>query len=360
VFAERNVAAARGRSSAVQTARKTLGVALAAGAALAFGAGGANAATNLQVLSNVASTYNLFLSGDMGSSSTWISGSDVEGRVAVGGSAYLQNYSVGLNTPGGVDLTVGQNLNFKSGTIHGAVVTGGNASFTSATVDGTVSTGGTLLSPPSTYSGHTAYTGLPINFTTTAAALQAASTQLDSSATQAKGAIGSVSNSYGTLTLSSAAKGLVFFDITGSQLAGINGLDFNVGSGSTVVVNVTGPVGSSISMGNFGFQGDYNASHTLFNFLDATSIAITGVGFEGSILALKASVAFNNGQENGAVMAKSWTGGAQVNEDAFAGDFLPIGGVPEPAAWMMMMLGLFGMGAMLRSARRKAAGAAAA
>ena len=89
---------------------------------------------------------------------------------------------------------------------------------------------------------------------------------------QAKGAIGSVSNAYGTLNLTSSAKGLVFFDLTGSQLVGINGLDFNVNSGATVVVNVTGPVSGAIS--NFGFQGDYTASKTLFNFVDATAVAI--------------------------------------------------------------------------------------
>ena len=352
VFVEQNVAASGQRRS---TARKALGVALLTGAVMAFGAGGASAATNLQVLSDIAGGYNLFLSGDMGSAASPISYSDVEGRVAVGGSAYVQGYSIAANTPGGVALTVGQNLSFNSGTIYGAVVTGGNASFANATVDGTVSTGGTLTSPPSTYSGHAAYAGLPINFTSTSASLQAASTQLDSAATQAKGAIGSVSNAYGTLNLTSSAKGLVFFDLTGSQLVGINGLDFNVNSGATVVVNVTGPVSGAIS--NFGFQGDYTASKTLFNFVDATAVAIQNLAFEASILAPKATVNFNNGHEDGAIIAKAWTGNGQVNEDAFTGDFY--GAVPEPAAWAMMLVGLFGIGSMLRGARRKAAGAAA-
>jgi hypothetical protein len=45
---------------------------------------------------------------------------------------------------------------------------------------------------------------------------------------------------------------------------------------------------------------------------------------------------------------------AQGAELLFFSD--PIGGVPEPAAWAMMLTGFFGMGAVLRG-RRKAAGA---
>lgn len=335
------------------------GVALLASAVMAFGAGGAHATTSLQVLSSVASSYNLFLSGDMGSSSSPISYSDVEGRVAVGGSAYLRGYSIGANTPGGVGLTVGQNLNFNSGTIYGSVAVGGNATFANAAVNGVVSTGGALISPPSTYVGTAPYT-VPSNyFTSTAASLQAASALLDSAATQAKGTVGNVSNTYGTLNLTSNATGVVFFDLAGSQLVGINGLNFNVNSGATVVVNVTGPVGGSI--GNFGFQGNYQTSKTLFNFVDATLLSLSNLGYQASILAPKATIAFNNGQTNGAVMAKAWTGGAQVNEAAFTGDLLAVGGgVPEPGVWTMMLMGLFGMGATLRGVRRKTAEATSA
>jgi hypothetical protein len=44
----------------------------------------------------------------------------------------------------------------------------------------------------------------------------------------------------------------------------------------------------------------------------------------------------------------------------FAGQgAIALGAVPEPASWAMMLLGFFGLGAMLRRARRSTASALA-
>jgi hypothetical protein len=88
-------------------------------------------------------------------------------------------------------LVVGNNLTYQSGTINGAAITGGDASFPTnyggTTVVGKVSTGGTLGVAPTSYSGTTPYTGLPVNFGDTFKALDQASTYLTTSAAQGAG-----------------------------------------------------------------------------------------------------------------------------------------------------------------------------
>lgn len=322
----------------------------------------AQASTFMDTLSTVSQTYNLYVSGDLGSASSPNANSDVEGKVAAGGSAYLQGYDIGSKNAGGDALVVGQNLKFQSGTVHGDVVTGGSANFPhsggGATVNGTVSAGGGVAATPTSYSGTTTYTGLPLTFSAISADLASASAYLASSAAQSQGTLGVATNSYGTLTLTSAATGLVFFDLKASDLVGINGLKFNVDPTATVIINLTGQTGGTLS--NYGFQGDYQVDQTLFNFVDATSLSVTGLGFMGSILAPGAAITAGYGQINGSVMAQSYSGPGQVNWKPFTGA-LPsasataTAAIPEPSTWMMMILGVGGMGAMLRRRRRLAA-----
>lgn len=326
-----------------------------AGASLLAAAPAARASTFMDTLANVSKTYNLYVSGGFTAS-----GSDVEGKVAAGGDVTLQNYSIGAKAAGGDVLVVGDDLKFQGGTVAGDVVTGGTANFPhsggGATVNGTVRAGGGVAATPTSYNGTGAYTGLPLDFATTTADLAAASSYLASAAAQSQGVLGAAVKTYGTLNLTSSATGLVFFDLNASDLVGINGLNFNVNSAATVIINLAGQTGGTLS--NYGFLGNYQASRTLFNFVDATSLSLSGLGFYGSILAPDAAVTGAYGQINGSVMAQSYSGPGQVNLAAFNGALPTAGGaaaaIPEPASWAMMILGVGAVGAVLRRRRRLA------
>lgn len=315
----------------------------------------AKASTFMDTLANVSKTYNLYTSGGFTAS-----GSDVEGKVAAGGGANLQNYAVGQKNPGGDVLVVGGDLKFQSGTVYGNVVAGGKANFPhsggGASVNGTVRAGGGVAATPTSYSGTAAYAGLPLDFAATTADLLAASSYLNSAAAQSQGVLGAAVKTYGTLNLTSSSAGLVFFDLDAADLVGINGLKFNVNSAATVIINLIGQTGGTLS--NYGFQGNYQAGRTLFNFVDATSLSTSGLGFYGSILAPNAAITGGSGQFNGSVMAKSYSGPGQVNWTAFNGALPTVGqaaaAVPEPASWAMMILGVGAVGAVLRRRRRLA------
>jgi hypothetical protein len=120
-----------------------------------------------------------------------------------------------------------------------------------------------------------------------------------------------------------------------------------------VIINLTGQTGGTLS--NYGFQGDYQAGQTLFNFVDATNLSLSGLGVYGSILAPNANITGGYGQINGSVMAQSYSGPGQLNWTAFKGALPTAGGVPaaipEPASWAMMILGVGAVGAVLRRRR---------
>lgn len=327
--------------------------------AVASWCGTARASTVIDVLQDVATSYNVFLSGDMGSSATPYT-SDIEGRAAIGGSAYFRSFSIAQLQQGGTALVVGNSLTYQGGTINGAVITGGNASFPTnyggTTVVGKVSTGGTLGVAPTSYSGTAPYAGLPVNFVDTFKALDQASTYLTTAAAQGQGAIGTVTNTYGTLNLiSNAASGIVYFNITASQLVGINGLNFQTKPGTTAIINVIGTPGGTI--GNFAFQGNVDASKIIFNFVDATTLYLQSIAFEGTILAPYASIRGQSGHVDGTVIANSLLSGAlynslQINLDAFDGGLPTVAAVPEASTWAMMMVGFAGLGWIARRRKR--------
>lgn len=320
----------------------------------------ARAANFMDTLANVAGGYNLYVSGNIASAAQPLSWSDTEGKIAAGGSAYFRGYDVAGKAAGGQALVVGQDLVFQSGTVHGDVVTGGTASFPKdfggTTVQGTVSAGGGLGVAPTTYSGTAPFGGLPLDFAAVTADLTAASAFLNSADAHAQGTLGTTSNAWGTLTLTSSATGLVFFDLAASDLVGINGLMFDVAPAATVILNLTGQTGGSLT--NYGFLGGVQAQQTLFNFVDATSLSLANLGFMGSILAPNADLTGSWGQINGSVMAKSFSGTTQVNLAPFRGGLpnpppptITNTAVPEPSTWALTIMGFTSLGAALRRRR---------
>ena len=78
----------------------------------------------------------------------------------------------------------------------------------------------------------------------------------------------------------------------------------------------------------------YDRQHVLFNFHQATSLAINSISIEGSVLAPWANVNFIGGQLNGTLISQSVMGIGQANLSLFQGN-LPVTPTPEPATWAL-------------------------
>lgn len=262
-----------------------------------------------------ATGYNVFALGDVDLDS------DTEGKMAIGGNATLRNYSVGINDRGGDALVVGKDLKFTNGTVYGNAVVGGTAELTNVNFQG-----GSLKS------------GNPIDFGKAKQSLLNLSTSyLSGSATDAK-------FDFGAITLA-GTKSTNIFNLAGETLGKATSLSLE-GSGS-FIVNVSG---SNIDIKNFGFfLKGVEKQNILFNFFEATNLTASGLGIQGSFLAPKANVTFDNGQMNGTLVAASVSGNGQFNHVGRPPVEQPPESVPEPAT----LAGLGFAAAALAASRRK-------
>jgi choice-of-anchor A domain-containing protein len=219
--------------------------------------------------------------------------SDVQGRLAAGHNAALTGYGIGDGLPNSHgtrdDLVVGHNLYYTRGQVFNGNVVYGNA--------GTLTSVGLL--------NGTARKGSVVDFTAAAADLTAKSVKWG-----AYGTTGTISNYYGNLTLTGHGT-INVFDLTAAQLATAASLTINVPNGATVLVNVSG---TTATLKNFGINlNGADAGGVLFNFTQATTVTLSGIGFRGSILAPHATVNFNNGNLTGVLVARSFCGSGQLN-----------------------------------------------
>ena len=244
--------------------------------------------------------FNVFVLGDMNAPS-----SEVEGRLAVGGNAYIANYSVGgVLTPDATrnDLIVAGNLQFPNGAVlNGKTVYGGTLNTTVA-----ASSFGGFVQEAS-----------PIPFTVAATHLQAMSTALATL----------TSNSPVTYNVTGARHDSIFvgtdplinvFGMTTEQLQNTQYLNLTIPSGSTALINV---MGTDAQMNSFAmnFNGT-DSSHVIFNFPNATSLYLTAIAFQGSILAPLAASTFQNGQFTGQFISGSIAySQGQFNQALFSG-----------------------------------------
>lgn len=238
----------------------------------------------------VASDYSAFVLGDFNASY-----SDIQGRVAVGGNATITGYSVGdgLTNSHGTrdDLVVGGNLNYTNGQVFN-----GNAVY-----------GGT---------GHFDMFGIPNGTTRQGTVLDFAKARTDlqtmSSTWAGMKSTGTVSNKWGIVTLTGTKADTNVFNLKASDLWNANTVTIKAPAGSTVLVNVSGAEARMQYLG-MSLTGGVKAENVVFNFADAGKVTLQGIGFQGSVMAPRATVQFDNGNLEGTLIACAWNGYGEIH-----------------------------------------------
>lgn len=249
---------------------------------------------------DAATDFNLFVLGDLTQS-----GSDTGGRLAVGGRATLTNDSIGAAIPHGSSdvLVVGGDLAFNGGSVNGNALVGGHTALTGVTFAG----------------GGGARHGTAFDFGAARASLTNAAASY-----AALPANGTTTFQYGVLTLTGTDATRDVFTVAGADLNTANSLTIRVPSGATVLVNVAG---AAIRMANMGIGlGGADRGQVLYNFSDATSLILSGIGVDGSILAPRADLSFPDGVITGTLAVASLNGPGQANPAPFTGCLPPAGG----------------------------------
>ncbi|MBN1203896.1 MAG: choice-of-anchor A family protein [Myxococcaceae bacterium] len=234
------------------------------------------------------SDFNLFLLED------YNDGRDVQGKVAVGGTANLIDFSAGWLLPE-TDisnvLVVGGNLNITQSAIYG------DARYATSYTEGA---GVTYLR------GGAVAQGAPVNFAERGAQMRETSAQL--AALPANGT--TTIESWGGIMLSGTDPDLNVFTVDASAFSSAVLLSIDAPGGSLAVINIHG---TTASFSNFGHTtgGGISANGILYNFVDATAINATNYAFYGTLLAPYAHLTFTSGAWDGALFAKSMTGDAE-------------------------------------------------
>jgi choice-of-anchor A domain-containing protein len=257
--------------------------------------------------------------------------------LVVGGS-----FTMTGNSMGGGDVYVGGNMNWTDPSLpHNAYVAG---NFTNGTNGG--SAGGTIYYRGNYTSGDTlthekdTNISAPIDFLSAKTSLNSLSATL-----AADTANGTVNHSYSTYTLTGTSSTLNVFNLTDSSYSGAT-INITAPSGSTVIVNVSGSA-DSFNGGSINLNG-VSQNDVIFNFSAATSLSLSGIAFNGSILAPNADFTGSWGQINGELIALSAAGTTQLNNDVFNGYLASTGGsgttnqnsTPEPSTWVLVATGL--------------------
>jgi choice-of-anchor A domain-containing protein len=230
--------------------------------------------------------FNVFTVG------SYSGGTDVRGKVVVGGNLSMEHFSVGAelaeNDTENV-LVAGGNLNIRHGAVFGNAHYGGTT-----TADGTVSF----------------YRGTPsqaevIDFDEQGDGLTELSFQLASLDRNASTQF----QSWGGLLLDGTDPRLNVFWVNANQLSATRYFSLNVPSGAIAVINV---FGDSPTIANFAnnYSG-VDATGVLFNFPDASEMTAYNYGFFGTVLAPGADFNFSNGSFDGGIYAASLTGNAE-------------------------------------------------
>lgn len=269
-----------------------------------------------------------------------VKGSSINGGIATGGSASFTSVSVNGSTADAsrYDVVTGGALSFNDGSISkGSAIAGGAAETSRYNAYGSV------------YSnvGNARVSSI-VDFTDEIALLTKSSAYWGSLEST-----GTAEYKWGGYLLSGTDCDLNVFNLDAKLLDAVSYMNLTVPTGSTVLLNV---FGENAGLTNMGFSGLPDAANVIFNFVDATSLTITGVSVPGTVIAPHANVNFLSGDMVGQLIAKSLTSsyGTSFNGKAFAGALSgpsiidpavdPGAAVPEPQTYVMAAAGLLAIG----------------
>lgn len=237
-----------------------------------------------------AADFNAFVFDDMR-----VFNSDIEGRVAVGDHATIDNYGLGTGLPNSDgtrdDLIAGGDLDFTNGQVYaGNIVYGGAGNLESVGIP----------------NGDERQESDVVDFATIRQDL------VDKSALWgAATPNGTTRFRRGSLLLRGTSPETDVFTITADQLAHTRSLTIAAPPGATVLLNVTG---ADVRGQNFGLHlRGPDAGHILWNFPQAQTLSLSGVGLKGAFLAPAAAFDFNNGEIHGTVIAGLFSGNGQLH-----------------------------------------------
>jgi choice-of-anchor A domain-containing protein len=320
-----------------------------------------------------AASYDVFVFGNFTGA-----GTDSQGRMAVGGNfapangggftiasqvgdpagawdlVVAGNFTNSGATLGGGDAFVGGNMTWADPTMpHNAYVDGNFTNSGGGSVGGDVYYSGSTCATGGVTCAHHSVTADPIDFV-------GAQTNLDTvSATLAgETANGTTSfDGYSTYTLTGLSTAFNVFNLNDSSYNGKT-IDISAPSSSTVVVNVAGTA-DSFSGGSINLTG-ISASNVIFNFSAATTVSISNIAFNGTLLAPLAGFTGSWGQINGELIAASAQGTTEFHNVLFNGT-LPSASIsntqsaatPEPSPGIMFLGGaaLIAVGVRRRASR---------
>lgn len=255
-----------------------------------------------------ASDFNAFIFENFVSSS-----STVEGRLAVGGDLSLQHFSVGdkLDATTLTDVVlVGGDVVFPSGRVYyGNLIAAGSVAGVGNPVIYGMTNGASVMGNQS----------LPVDFSAERKYLEALSVRIGELM-----ANGTVSLQWGGYHLAGdCISDLQVFSIPASEMQNVHTFAVScIPASATVIFNI---LGEESTIRNVGFQSlSAIRQRVLFNFPQATSVTLTSVGIEGSILAPFAHFQNPAGNVSGQLIARSWSstnyGYVSISHHPFEGD----------------------------------------
>ncbi|MFD2411782.1 DUF5057 domain-containing protein [Paenibacillus rhizoplanae] len=283
----------------------------------------------------IAKEFSLFIRGDINRTG------GIEGTIAAGGNVTTSSSGIASSFTGDPHtldaLVVGGNLNISNDSVNGNVIVGGTS-----TIASNVKIQGELKP------------GNPIDFAAEFKYLQEQSDALAALPDNGQ----SIQYSWGG-TLLKGTQNTNIFTIKGQTIKSTVGID--VPKGSTVILNITG---ASTTIQNMSFEfcssnrtiEDYKdgmgsctgadkysgseleqqRSKVIYNFynktngtIDAsTKLTVNGIAMEGTVLAPRAAIEFNNGRVYGNIIGASLNGNGNPMNVKFSGET----GLPQPTS----------------------------
>ncbi len=233
-------------------------------------------------------------------------------------------------------------------------MTGGSLHFN----NGSISKGSAIAGGKATTANYSSYGTVASNVNVTSVVdfeSQAALLSKNSAYWGSLTANGSSEYKWGGYLLNGTDSAMNVFNLDAGILDAVSYLNLSVPQNSTVLFNI---YGMNAGITNMGFSGLPTISNVIFNFVDATSLTITGVSVSGTVLAPNADVKFMNGNILGQLVAKNLATnhGTSIQGAAFNGGLplpivhpsvdpsVPASDVPEPQTYAMAAMGLLAIG----------------